>query len=127
MFKNISVEYDANVLPPRIQTSDEDKYVYEYSADTNNDLVSFVVQKHFEYGLIKSEEELGCISDITIENVNIFAKQNPTFKFWGQNPKSCVKNITLKNIYWNGEKLFENYFLKHCEKNENVSDVKYKE
>ena len=124
-FKDISVEYDENILPSRNQTKDEDKYVYGYSTDINNYLVWFSVQKHFEYSFIKSEEELGYISDITVENVNIFAKQNPTFMFWGQNPKSCVKNITLKNIYWNGEELSESYFLKHCEKNENVSDIKY--
>lgn len=126
-FRSIDIEFDANLPYSKIQKSDDDIYCYDGKFEANSYIVNFRTEKHLEYSLIKSEEELGYISDITVENVNIFAKQKPTFAFFGQNPKSCVKNITLKNIYWNGEKLFENYFLKHCEKNENVSDVKYKE
>lgn len=125
-FRGIDIEFDANLPYSKIQKSDDDMYCYDGKHKVNSYIVNFLTEKHFEYGIIKSEDELGYISDITVERINLFAKQNPTFAFWGQNSKSCVKNITLKDIYWNGERLSEECFSKNCRKNEHVSNICYK-
>lgn len=124
-FENIVIELDARMLPLKIQCSDNEKYSYDGKSDVNCDIVSFNTEKHFEYSLIKSEDKLGRISDVTVENVNVYAKQNPTFAFNGYSSKSGVKNITLKDFFWNDKKLSEEYFSANCRKNEHVSDICY--
>jgi hypothetical protein len=109
-FENTVVEYDDYFLKLAIQNKDEDIYSDEYQAENSGELVYFEVCKHFEYSLIKNEEELGNINGVKIENVHLYSVQKPHFAFFGDNENSLCENIELSNIYWNGEPITAEFF-----------------
>ena len=122
-FKNIFVEYDDYMQKNAIQKSDDDIYVDVYDADHGGDLINFLVHKHFEYSLIKTEDELGEINGVDIENVRLYSVQKPCFKFVGDNPNSMCKNVKLKGVYWNDESVSLGLFERQTEKNEFTENI----
>ena len=124
-FKDIAVEYDDYCLKPAIQNKDEDIYCDAYIAERGSQLVYFEVGKHFEYSLIKTEEELGNICGVEINNLRLFAVQKPAFAFVGENFQSNCENITLKNLYWNDELLTQDLFEKQTVTNEFAKNITY--
>ena len=122
-FKDILIESDEHMLMMKIQ--DNDDHVYTDGCDVNNCgfVAGFFVSKHFEYSLIKTEEELGKISGVSIENVNFYATQRPSFAFMGDNPNSPCENVTLKNIFWNGERISRELFASRCTRNGFTSGI----
>lgn len=123
LFQDITVEYDDYCLKLAIQNKDEDIYLDEYNAEHSGELVYFVVSKHFEYSLIKTEEELGRIRGVKIENLHLYSVQKPCFVFRGDNPNSMCEDVTLENVYWNGERISQSLFEKQTEKNEFVKNI----
>ena len=123
LFKDIAVEYDDYCLKLAIQNKDEDIYSDEYNADHSGELVYFSVSKHFEYSLIKTEEELGSICGVKIENLRLYSVQKPRFAFQGDNPNSRCENVTLEGVYWNGEGISQSLFEKQTKKNEFVKNI----
>lgn len=123
VFRGITVETDDYLLKGHVQRTDSDIYCDSYNTDHDAALVSFEVSQHFEYSLIKTREELGRISGVTIENVNYFAMQKPYFSFLGENPNSPCENVTLRNIFWNGEKVSADLFRRRCHTNEFTSGI----
>ena len=122
-FENTIVEYEDYCLKLAIQNKDEDIYFDEYNADYSGKLVYFDVSKHFEYSLIKTEEELGNICGVKLENLHLYSVQKPCFVFRGDNPNSMCQDVTLENVYWNGEKIEQSFFEKQTEKNEFVKNI----
>jgi hypothetical protein len=123
LFKNTLVEYDDYFPMLKYQFSDDYPYIDVYNSDYGGDLVSLNINKHFEYSLIKSEEELGCIDGVKIENLQLYSVQKPVFIFNGDNPNSKCENVTLDGVYWNGEKISQELFEKQTKKNEFTKNI----
>ncbi|MBR6739512.1 MAG: hypothetical protein IKM04_00370 [Clostridia bacterium] len=117
-FANTLVEYDDYILKSRIQTSDSDIYEDRYDADHASVLSHFSVSKHFEYSMIKTEEELGYIHDVLVEDLRLYSVQKPAFVFHGNNPNSSCEDITFTRIYWNGEPISSEFFNRQTKANE---------
>ena len=124
-FSGITVEYDECMQKLKIQTSDADAYSYSYDADHGGYLINFNISKHFEYSLIKTEEELGKIDGVKVNNLRLYSVQKPAFAFHGDNLNSPCKNVMLEKIFWNGEPLSKEIFYKHTEKNGFTDGIKY--
>lgn len=124
-FKNTDVEYDDYLLKNSIQNTDKDLYFDDYNPDCAGSLVYFDVSKHFEYSLIKTEEELGKVDGVVVDGLNLYSVQKPVFSLYGYSLKSPVKNVVFKNVYWNGEKLGKEIFDKNLNKNEFAIEIYY--
>lgn len=122
-YKNIQVEYDNVLLKRSIQQNDDDVYIDKYDPDYGGDLVLLIVRKHFEYSIIKTEEELGRIDGVTFDGLNLYSIQKPAFLMQGNSEKSSVNNVVFKNFYWNGEKITQETFEKNLNKNQFVNNV----
>ncbi len=125
-FKDINVECDDNATNPSIQNSDNEKYSYFYSPNHVGALVHFEISKHFEYSLIKTEKELGNINGVKVENLRFISSRKPVFEFFGDNPESLCENIEFNGVFWNGEPISENLFIKQTTKNGFVIDIVFK-
>ena len=123
LFKDTLVEYDDYMPKLKLQTSDADVYTDDYAPSFGGKLVSFNISKHFEYSLIKSEEELGNINGVKIEDLQLYSVQKPIFAFAGDNENSKCENVTLDGVYWNGEQISRELFEKQTEKNEFTSNI----
>ena len=117
-FRNITVENDSCLLKMCGQKSDSQVYCDHYDPYYGGFLVNFAISQHFEYSMIKTREELGKVSGVTLENINYYATQKPSFSFVGANPNSPCENITLKDIFWNGERVSADLFRRRCYANE---------
>ncbi len=124
-FKDTTVEYDDYMNKPCIQRDDAEIYTDRYDPAWAGALVSFEVSKHFEYSMIKSAEELGRISGVTVDGLSLWGVQKPSFFFRGESEKSSCENITLKGIFWNGEPVPLRLFEKQTEKNAYVRALTY--
>ena len=124
-FRSITVENDDYLLKQCIQGSDSQVYSDTYDTDHGGCLANFAISQHFEYSLIKTREELGKISGVTLEDIHLHSMQKPLFYFFGENPNSPCENITVKNVYWNGERIHEDLFYRQCAAHEFTSGIKY--
>ncbi len=127
VFKDITVEYDDYMNKPAIQRADGEAYEDRYDPDWAGTLVSFEVCRHFEYSMIKTEEELGSISDVLVDGLSLYGVQKPVFYFRGENEKSSCEDIRLRRILWNGEPISAALFEKQTEKNAFVKHLKFLE
>ena len=125
IFRDITVETDDYLLRGHIQRTDSDVYCDRYNTDYDAALVSFEISQHFEYSMIKTREELGRIDRVLLENINYHAMQKPYFSFVGENPDSPCENITLKNIFWNDERVSRDLFGRRCHINEFAREINY--
>ena len=98
-------------------------YEDRYDPDYHVCLVSFQVSKHFEYSLIKTEEELGYINGVNVENLQLYSVQKPVFALHGDNPNSLCENVTFNGLYWNGEPISKELFEKQTHTNEFVKNI----
>lgn len=126
VFCNTVVEYDDYMMKLAIQNKDSDVYSYEYNADFGGRLVSFKISWHHEYSLISSPEELGSVSNVKVQNLQLYAVQKPVFQFGGFTPGSLVENVEFDGVYWNGEPISRTLFEKQSEKNEFVGEIRWK-
>ena len=124
-FKNMLVEYDDYNVQLRTQNKDSDVYETEYAPDESPWLIYFDVSKHFEYSIIKREEDLGEIKGVKVDNVRLYSVQKPRFSFNGNNENSLVQNVLVSNVYWNGEPITKGFFDKQTQKNEFTKDVDF--
>lgn len=117
-FKDIVAENDPYMLKMCGQPNDDTIYTDVYDTDFGGLLVWCSINFHPEYSLIKSVEELGKIDGVTIENLNFYSLQKPSLTFAGFNSNSTIKDITLDNIRWNGERIPTALLNKFCARNE---------
>ena len=101
-FHDINVEYDNTIPKALIQTSDNHKYENS-DPDYRPALCSSNVIHHFEYS--KGSTKLGQNRKIRFENINLFGRQKPKFLFEGYDKDHKVSDVTVKNIFVNGEKM----------------------
>ena len=71
-FRNITVENDSCLLKMCGQKSDSQVYCDHYDPYYGGFLVNFAISQHFEYSMIKTREELGKVSGVTLENINYY-------------------------------------------------------
>lgn len=123
LFKNIAAEYDDVNRPERIQRKDGETYAYVYDAAFMQPFVMFCIQKHFEYSMIRKEEELGSIRGVRLENLFCFSRRRPVFVFVGHNEKSDIQNVVFDGVFWNEERVSKELFLRATSKNEFCADI----
>lgn len=126
-YKRIFIEYDEYNRAPLIQTNDNAIYTYKYENDFACPFIACLIEKHFEYSMTQDIEELGSISDIYFDDIYYYSLQKPFFIFGGLSNKSSCKNVLLKNIFWNDEKIASDFFEKHVQKNQFCFDIKLEE
>ena len=100
VYRNINVEYEDVIPKPQIQRTEAQ--VYETGErDHTPDLMKVYIEFHYEYsagGLRR-----GKCHDITFENIHLYARQMPKLTFKGYDEEHKVSNITIRNLYYNGE------------------------
>lgn len=101
VFENIRVEYDEVSFYPMIQEKEDDIYV---NKDTNY-MPPLIWGMVFYSECYSSKGERGKISNITFNNINVTAPAMPPSNFFGYSEEYGVKNIKIKNLYLNGEKI----------------------
>jgi hypothetical protein len=84
-----------------------------------------MISRHPAFSMIQSEEELGSISGVSVENIRLYGIQKPRFLFQGCGSNSLCENIELNGIYWNGEPISNELFERQTEKNEFVKNIIY--
>lgn len=126
-FKNITVEYDECNLRMLTQGKDADVYENEYDLNGCAWLINFDVSKHFEYSLIKTEEELGEVDGVSVENLRLYSVQKPKFAFTGANENSLVKNVIVDKVYWNDEPINKEFFERQANKNKFTKNIIFKD
>lgn len=118
-YKNISVEYDEIIPELILQRSDKDEYKIS-NPDYAPDLISVITAYHYEYSAGGSRR--GKTEKINFENIRLYSRQKPTFKFEGFDETHLTKDILIKNVYWNGSLLEE---LSDVKTNEFTKNITY--
>ena len=101
-YDNIRVEYDDIHLKPMVQTNDEDEYENTDANYLPTLLSSFV---GYESCVSQGGKKRSHIHDITFKNISVTAKTMPPSEFFGFDNEHSVDNVTIENLYLNGEKI----------------------
>lgn len=101
-YKNISVELDDIIPLPMIQKSDN----HRYEPNTKNYCLElFVCEVLFHKEYSAGGKRRGINRDLLIENISITGKHEVNLRFIGYSDEYCVRNINVRNIFLNGNKL----------------------
>ncbi len=84
----------------------------------------FQVEKHFEYSMIRTEEELGSIRGVRLEGVNFHSLQKPFFLFAGHSASSPCEDVVCQDLCWNGEPVSASFFERQSQKNEFCRNIR---
>lgn len=103
-YRNIRVEYDDVVPAPKIQTADNEKYVWD-SSEYAPALICVTVEYHPEYSA--GGEKRGINRNITFRNIRLFGRHEPGIFCKGYDDKHQTKDIVIDNIYWNDRLITE--------------------
>ena len=125
-FCNISVEYDDNPRPPKLQPNDVTPYKYT-PKEYDHYLVSMYIVHHYEYSHdnAKNAGLRGKIENIRFENISVYSKRAPRFRYQGYSDEYAIKNISFGEILWNGEPLGKETFSKYTEIGQFVKGIEY--
>ena len=100
IYRNINVEYDEEIPAPRLQKTD--KEVYENSdPDYAPYLINVMTDYHHEYSAGGTRR--GKTHDITFDHIYLYGRQEPRMIFAGYDEEHKTRNITISNLFWNGE------------------------
>lgn len=102
VYRNCRVELDDIIPEPILQRSDEDTYAQQ-NLDYMPSSIAVTVTYHFEYSAGGTRR--GKCHDMLFEDIYIYGRHKPRFRFKGYDADHGVENVTLRNIYLNGEKL----------------------
>ena len=109
IYEDIRVEYDDVCYEPRIQQSDEDKYVFDPESTYMPKLFLLMVyEDKYSCGGTKR----GKIKNITFKNIQVKALQMPPSLMLGYNEEHAVDGVTFENIMLNGNKITDKEELK---------------
>ena len=101
VFENIRAEYDEVSYNPMFQKNEGDKYI---NKDTNY-MPPLIWGLVFYSECYSSKGERGKISNIIFSNISVTAPAMPPLGFSGYSEEYGVKNVKIKNLYLNGEKI----------------------
>ena len=124
VYRNIDIEFDEYNRAPLIQQTDEQVYRYDYDPDFACPFIAFQVEKHFEYSMIRTEEELGSIRGVRLEGVNFHSMQKPFFLFAGHSASSPCEDVVCQDLCWNGEPVSASFFERQSQKNEFCRNIR---
>lgn len=103
-WRNINVEYDEVIPAPVSQRKDGQIY-----SNPNKDYAPYLmnadVQFHHEYS--KGGKRRGKNHDLTFENIHLLGRQMPKLRFQGFDEEHQVRDIRIRNLYWNGKLVTE--------------------
>lgn len=119
-FKNIQVEYDDIIPASLLQKNDSEIYVNP-DIDYSPNLLSSSVVFHHEYSA--GGNRRGINRNITFENIYLFGRHKPKMLFEGFDESHKTKDITIKNLYLNGE-LIRSFNEVELYKNEFTENIK---
>jgi hypothetical protein len=105
-YENINIEYDDQILIPKIQGNDTEKY--DNSSDLNfaPETIGLEIAYSSAYSSIKTEKgKRGKIRNFTFNNICLYGRQQPFLFFQGFDKEHLCENITIQNFYHNGKKL----------------------
>ena len=88
----------------RFQKNDAETYVNP-DPDYVPVLIGVSTSYHQEYSAGGTRR--GKTHDIRFENIHLYGKHEPKFLFEGYDEEHKTKNVTVENIFWNGELLKE--------------------
>lgn len=103
-YRNINIEYDDIVPMPLNQDTDTQKYEI-----TNPDYIPAAIMGwvlyHHEYSIGASRR--GKNRNLLFENIYLWGRQLPLFRFWGFDREHTCYDVTVRNFYANGKALTE--------------------
>lgn len=100
IYRNINIEIDDVVLFPIIQGNDREIYINPNNGYTP---ATICVRTAYHHEYSAGGTRRGKTHDISFENIRVFGKHPPRMYFEGYDSEHKTENITIKNLYWNGE------------------------
>lgn len=100
-YRNITIEYDDNMIMPQIQHSDDHKFneKWPYYETPTLVKVEVVYDKEYSAGGVRR----GKNRNLLFENIYVYSKYKPLFQFCGYDEESSVSEVTVKNFFLNGK------------------------
>ena len=112
------MEYDDEIPTPMIQTNDSHKYTNQ-NPDFAPDVIFCEVTFHQEYSA--GGERRGKNRNIIFENIRLYGRHRPSFRFAGYNEDAKTSDISIKNFYYNEKKVSNIDYSMVCNKySENI-------
>lgn len=102
IYRDINVEYDEIIMSPSIQERDDEEYVNK-NLNYSPTLINVTTDYHFEYSA--GGDRRGKTHDIKFSNIHLFGKYEPKMYFKGYDEEHKTKDVTVENVFWNGELL----------------------
>ncbi|MBR7127442.1 MAG: hypothetical protein IKD09_02520 [Lentisphaeria bacterium] len=104
-YENINIEYDDQILIPKIQSSNIDKYE-SHDLDFAPETIGLEIAYSSAYSSIKdANRQRGKIRNFSYKNICLYGRQQPFLFFKGFDSEHQCENITIQNFYHNGKKL----------------------
>ena len=101
VFDNIRVEYSKTSPKPIIQETEDQVYT-----GLNTDYMPPLMAAEVAYSdCYSSKGERGRVANITFNNIQVTAPRMPVSIFGGFDAEHGVKNVTVSNLYLNGQKI----------------------
>jgi len=120
-YRDMHVEYDDVIPKPILQRADDQ--VYENpEPDYAPPLIKVYIQYHYEYSA--GGQRRGKCHDITFRNIHLYGRQQPKLVFSGYDAEHPVTNITVEDLYWNGQPITDLRQVQY-EANEFAANITY--
>ena len=102
VYRNIRVELDETIPPPRLQKRDDEPYG-DITPGYQPPLICGVVEYHFEYSA--GGERRGINRGLLFENIAVTGGLRPWASFSGYSEEFCCRDIKIRNITVDGKPL----------------------
>lgn len=106
IYRNINIEFDDVIPETLIQTCDEETY-QSREKDQNFVAGTIVMVAEFHHEYSAGGTRRGKNHDFLFENIHVYGRQPIKLAFLGYDSDHKVSNVTIRNIYKNGELLKE--------------------
>ena len=115
VYRNIRVELDETIPPPRLQKRDDEPYG-DITPGYQPPLICGVVEYHFEYSA--GGERRGINRGLLFENIAVTGGLKPWASFSSYSDEYCCRDIKIRNITVDGKRLTGDEFglsvSEHC-------------
>jgi len=119
-FENIRFEIDDNSLPPKIQTSRDEKY----SITGNEGYCPRLIVLEIRETGYSNDKERGHIQNIVFKDISVMGGSFPESYFMGYDSEHQVKDVTIENLRINGQ-LITNTTEGHFDIRNYVNNVEF--
>ena len=101
-YENITIEYDENIPPMRIQKNDDEVYVND-DPDNNPALISVGIYYFAEYS--RGSNVRGRNNGIYFKNIHLFGRHKPIAHIIGFDADHLSENIVIEDFFWNEKRV----------------------